>query len=177
MFSGARLEPGVHRAGHLQGWQGAWDPGEIFWVPEATGVQGHWDTWGSRSPLALAELDAVDGWGWNLRTRPAPSSQQVLTPAPPAQSHLARDEGSHRTVKHVPFYLLQTGNLKCSALHTHHIREKEHAGTQTRRLSAWPCVGSGAHSGKASMTWNPAPGLRVPSLREPHRERGIRKEE
>ena len=51
VFSGARLEPGVLGAGHLQGWRGVWDLGENFWVPEATGVQGRWDTWGSRSPL------------------------------------------------------------------------------------------------------------------------------
>lgn len=46
---------GVLGAGHLQGWRGVWDLGENFWVPEAAGVQGRWDTWGSRSPLGTGD--------------------------------------------------------------------------------------------------------------------------
>lgn len=42
-------------AGHLQGWREAWGHGETFWEPEATGVQGRWDTWRSRSPLAAGD--------------------------------------------------------------------------------------------------------------------------
>ena len=40
-----------------------------------------------------------------------------------------------------------------------------------------PVLASGARLGKVSMPWNPAPGLRVQGLREPSRERGIRKKE
>lgn len=117
-----------------------------------------WESQTIQSSVFKLPSDSSDNnhTGTSGHGRHPPPSKSSHLPRPPSLAWRGTKglSGQLHTCRFISF---KPGTLSAAQLHTHHIREKGHAGTQTGRLSTWPCAGSGGSLGKGQHDLESSP--------------------
>ena len=98
-----------------------------------------WESQTIQSSVFKLPSDSSDNnhTGTSGHGRHPPPSKSSHLPRPPSLAWRGTKGLSGQLHTH-RFISFKPGTLSAAQLHTHHTREKGHAGTQTGRLSAWP---------------------------------------